>query len=212
MVLSQVFVYQIPPRASNKGASLRRHVGQLSGAGHVAAQWNLEKPVWRGRMRITSKGVCALSAAWSSRYGRSQGLDRPAGQQHRRAVCRLPRRRVPRARGREGAHTTHCVGLTDGVQVTDSSRYFVLRLVHESGACPPRRCITHHHTGKHAFIGMGFTDRGDAFDFTVALQDHFKCGACSIAIVVTVCVGARRPRWRWPRRRRSRTCPSTTCS
>jgi hypothetical protein len=29
-------------------------------------------------------------------------------------------------------------------------------------------------TGKHAFIGMGFADRGDAFDFTVALQDHFK--------------------------------------
>lgn len=31
-----------------------------------------------------------------------------------------------------------------------------------------------HITGQHAFIGMGFQDRGDSFDFNVAMQDHFK--------------------------------------
>lgn len=44
--------------------------------------------------------------------------------------------------------------------VADSSRYFVICV--EDG------------NGRRAFIGVGFADRGDAFDFNVALQDHFK--------------------------------------
>lgn len=45
-------------------------------------------------------------------------------------------------------------------QVVDSSRYFVLRITDEGG--------------RAAFIGMGFSDRGDSFDLLVAMQDHFK--------------------------------------
>uniref|UniRef100_A0A3B4BGN8 Adaptin ear-binding coat-associated protein 1 n=1 Tax=Periophthalmus magnuspinnatus TaxID=409849 RepID=A0A3B4BGN8_9GOBI len=44
--------------------------------------------------------------------------------------------------------------------VSDSSRYFVIRIQDDNG--------------RSAFIGVGFGDRGDAFDFNVSLQDHFK--------------------------------------
>jgi hypothetical protein len=39
--------------------------------------------------------------------------------------------------------------------VNDSSRYFVFRI---------------QNSGRSAFIGVGFADRGDSFDFNVALQ------------------------------------------
>uniref|UniRef100_A0ABK0LID3 NECAP endocytosis associated 2 n=1 Tax=Rattus norvegicus TaxID=10116 RepID=A0ABK0LID3_RAT len=96
-----------------------------------ASEWQLDQPSWSGRLRITAKGKVA--------YIKLE--DRTSGELFAQApVDQFPGTAVE--------------------SVTDSSRYFVIRI--EDG------------NGRRAFIGIGFGDRGDAFDFNVALQDHFK--------------------------------------
>ncbi|XP_059399616.1 adaptin ear-binding coat-associated protein 2 [Carassius carassius] len=116
-VKSEVHVYRIPPRSSNRG--------------YRAADWKLEEPAWSGRMKITAKGKTAFIKL----------EDRITGELFAQAlVDQYPGSVVE--------------------SVSDSSRYFVIKI--EDG------------NGRHAFIGIGFADRGDSFDFNVALQDHFK--------------------------------------
>ena len=122
---------------------MRQGVARLTGAGHVAAQWNLEKPVWRGRMRITSKGVLCR-CCWRGR-SRAAGAKAAIALQDAStgalfATCpvdEFPGPAVEKARESEG------LWAADRLQVTDSSRYFVLRLVHESGVCWRRGRAAH---------------------------------------------------------------------
>ncbi|XP_078392882.1 adaptin ear-binding coat-associated protein 1-like [Cetorhinus maximus] len=104
---------------------------RASSRGHRAADWKLDQADWSGRLRITTKGEMA--------YVKLE--DRVTGE----LFAEAPVESYP-GMAIEG--------------VTDSSRYFVLRI--QDGA------------GRRAFIGVGFPDREDAFDFNVALQDHFK--------------------------------------
>ena len=66
--------------------------------------------------------------------------------------------------------------------VSDSSRYFVLRIQDDNGKTlvvvgggneKPRLTMSAS-LGRTAYVGLGFVDRSDSFDFNVALQDHFK--------------------------------------
>ncbi|XP_048879322.1 adaptin ear-binding coat-associated protein 2 [Brienomyrus brachyistius] len=104
---------------------------RASNRGYRAADWKLDEPAWSGRLRITSKGNVAFIKL----------EDKTSGE----LFAQAPVEQYPG---------------TVVEAVTDSSRYFVVRI--EDG------------NGRHAFIGLGFADRGDSFDFNVALQDHFK--------------------------------------
>ncbi|XP_077156881.1 adaptin ear-binding coat-associated protein 1 isoform X2 [Paroedura picta] len=104
---------------------------RASNRGYRASDWKLDQPDWTGRLRITSKGKIA--------YIKLE--DRVSGE----LFAQAPIDQYP--------------GIAVET-VTDSSRYFVIRI--QDG------------NGRSAFIGIGFGDRGDAFDFNVSLQDHFK--------------------------------------
>ncbi|XP_018648533.1 hypothetical protein Smp_005000 [Schistosoma mansoni] len=117
LVKNEVFVYQILSRQSNRG--------------YRANNWNLETPMWTGRLRVIAKGkdlVIRLE-------------DKNSGQLY--AECP--------------------VDSFPGISVEpviDSSRFFVIRLMNDSG--------------ETKFVGIGFAERSDSFDLNVAIQDHFK--------------------------------------
>lgn len=114
-----------------KEANVYRIPGRQSNKGFTAAAWDLTKPVFTGQLKITSIG----SNCFVKLFDKNTGAE----------FAQCPVDAYP--------------GLAVE-SVTDSSRYFVLRL--DNG------------TGQHAFVGMGFTERSDAFDFNVTLRDHFK--------------------------------------
>ncbi|EGD75295.1 hypothetical protein PTSG_06947 [Salpingoeca rosetta] len=117
LVLRQCFVYRLPPRPSTKG--------------YRAADWGLDKPMWTGRVKVTTKGkLCTITLQ-----------DNATGKLFAEAPIR----------GDEVAKVVE--------PVVDSSRYFVVRVENQ---------------GRHAFLGMGFQERSEAFDFNVALQDFVK--------------------------------------
>jgi len=102
-----------------------------SAKGFRAADWNLSNPDWTGRMRVMEK----------SKKVRLKLEDRGSGELF--AACPVEAYPGPAIEA-----------------VTDSSRYFVIRIMDEGG--------------RSAYIGIGFSDRSDSFDLNVALQDHFK--------------------------------------
>lgn len=116
---------------SVKEVSMYQLPPRTSNKGFRAADWKLDKPAWQGVLRVVS--------ADSKCYIRL--LDKNSGELFAQCdVDEYPGKAVE--------------------PVTDSSRYYALRL--DDGS------------GRKAFIGLGFTERSDSFDFNVALRDHFK--------------------------------------
>ena len=102
-----------------------------SARGYRAADWSLTSPDWTGRLRIME----------TNRKVRLKLEDKGSGELF--AACPVDAYPGPAVEA-----------------VTDSSRYFVIKIVDDGG--------------RSAFIGMGFADRADSFDMNVTLQDHFQ--------------------------------------
>lgn len=118
--VSECYVYLIPPRKS--------------AASYRADEWDVNKWVWEGMLKVISKGEeCIIRLE-----------DKKTGELYARAFLR------------EGE--PHPVE-----PVIDSSRYFVLRVEENIGG-----------RLRHAFIGLGFRERTEAYDFQAALHDHMK--------------------------------------
>lgn len=102
-----------------------------SAKGFRAADWNLSVPDWTGRLRVMEK------------LGKVKLKLEDRGSNELFAACPVDQYPGPAIEA-----------------VTDSSRYFVIKIVGDDA--------------QSAFIGIGFSDRSDSFDLNVALQDYFK--------------------------------------
>ncbi|KAJ3198981.1 hypothetical protein HDU82_000819 [Entophlyctis luteolus] len=122
--------------------------------GYRAADWDVNAFLWKGRLRIIARG---------SKADCFINLEDATSGQHQAVFPRaliLTSTKIKK----KGELFAACPYPPDGSTVEpvlDSSRYFVLTLVDPG-------------SGRKAYIGLGFVERSDAFDFNVALQDHAK--------------------------------------
>eukprot|EP00897_Mesotaenium_endlicherianum_P010877 jgi/Mesen1/9818/ME000007S09874 len=115
-----------------RGVNVYKMAARSTSGGWKCAEWLVADKIWTGRLRVIShKERCEIRLEDSS-----------TGELF--ATC-------PVALGKREASVE---------TVTDSSRYFVLKI--DDGK------------GRHAFIGLGFNERNEAFDFNVALSDFEK--------------------------------------
>ncbi|ODQ74660.1 hypothetical protein LIPSTDRAFT_44585, partial [Lipomyces starkeyi NRRL Y-11557] len=119
----EVLIYQIPPLRSSKG--------------YCASEWDVDKPLWRGRLRVLEIADDAAAT---------------------RVRCEL--RLEDNSSGELFASAPYLLTGKGVEQVTDSSRFFVIRVVDGD---------------RYAYLGMGFMERSEAFDFNIALQDFKRC-------------------------------------
>eukprot|EP01091_Cochliopodium_minus_P009030 TRINITY_DN214_c0_g1_i1.p1 TRINITY_DN214_c0_g1~~TRINITY_DN214_c0_g1_i1.p1 ORF type:complete len:338 (+),score=141.57 TRINITY_DN214_c0_g1_i1:40-1053(+) len=116
-IVEEAFVYRAGQRTSSEG--------------YKANEWDLNNPLWTGRVIVQGDGtICIIK------------LENTSGVLF--AECRFDASKE---------------GPTYVEKVTDSSRYFVLRIENK---------------GRHAFIGLGFNERNSALTFYDGVIEHKK--------------------------------------
>ncbi|KAI9221308.1 hypothetical protein BC828DRAFT_82160 [Blastocladiella britannica] len=153
LVKREAQVFPIPPRTRTQG--------------YKAAEWDTSK-AWIGRLRIMhvtyaspSHATKALGPAIApSLMSKPANIPRPANYESKPwslCVVKLEDSTTGELFGEALIRDPE----TDIERVLDSSRYFVIKLWDRAA-------------GRGAFVGFGFSDRNDAFDWNVALQDYAK--------------------------------------
>jgi hypothetical protein len=118
--------------------------------GYKASDWNVESFLWKGRLRVLEIGErCELKLEVSS------SLLQPLLTKYIFLdQTNLVWNAQDSGTGELFAQVNYTKPYTQVEPVLDSSRYFVLRVEGDGG--------------RRAYIGMGFAERGDAFDFQVS--------------------------------------------
>lgn len=132
LTLSECFVYRIPALQGS--------------AGHRAFDWNLEKPALTGQLKVFSAGE---EVTYVRIYHKNAD-----GESKMFAECPVRLDRTDKARPQAKLEFFF-------ESVTDSSRYFVVR-------------VEDRKTKKHIYLGIGFSQRQDAFDLRAALDDQMR--------------------------------------
>ena len=147
LVKQEVFVYKIPPRQSARG--------------YRAADWNLSSPDWTGRLRIMEASKKVVVTICIIVLDTIQLIVELELVHNNNVTLQVRLKLEDKGSGELFAACPVDAYPGPAVEaVTDSSRYFVIKIVDEGG--------------RSAFIGMGFSDRADSFDLNVTLQDHFQ--------------------------------------
>ncbi|KAK4046009.1 hypothetical protein OIV83_006444 [Microbotryomycetes sp. JL201] len=146
-VARECYVYRIPPRTSSEG--------------YRAANWgDMGQPLWKGRIRVVEQGADVPSKCFIRLEDSNTGKCRPSDH-----IDECQPMTSALLAGELFALTPYQPSKANsygGVEpVLDSSRYFVLTVVDQS-------------SGQRAYLGMGFPERTESFDFNVALQDWSK--------------------------------------
>mmetsp|Transcript_1826 Transcript_1826/g.2731 ORF Transcript_1826/g.2731 Transcript_1826/m.2731 type:complete len:302 (+) Transcript_1826:70-975(+) len=139
--VEETFVYKVPP--------------MMTSSGHRAEDWNLAKPIATCSLHVDRVDSKLLLQLFKDR----PKLDGPPGatEKYLFAQCKVSLKiNLSSSKELSTPKMEHWVEA-----VTDSSRYFVIRISDEN-------------TGREAHVGMGFRERNEALNFKMSLQDYEK--------------------------------------
>lgn len=144
--MDEVFVYRIPPC--------------LTSGGHRADDWNLAKPQATCSIIVLRRDSALLIRLFSEQS--KEGGPPGATEKVLFAQCRINLEVDDAQSSSSAKQNPHRSkpSIDYWVEpVTDSSRYFVMRISDEK-------------TGREAHVGMGFRERNDALSFKMSLQEY----------------------------------------